>query len=59
MEFDFNAMLNAMQLASLEKENPSVAKAVRVLMKKGFSVTESIALLLEIGAIFQEGEADE
>lgn len=60
MELDFNALLNTMQLEALEKENPCVGKAVRIIMTKtGFSVTEALALLLEIGEILSEDQKNE
>lgn len=61
--FDFKAMLEGMMLHSLEKESPEAAAPIRVLVKKGYSVTDAVALLMELAAAVEaasgkEGEND-
>lgn len=61
--FDFKAMLEGMMLSDMAKESPETAAAIRVLVRKGYSVVDAVALIMEIAAAIEaasrkEGEND-
>ena len=61
MEFDFNSIINSLLLAELKKQDESQAKLMNVFLKRGISISDALAMLMEIGTIaleMQEGEAE-
>ena len=59
MEFNFNVLLDEIMLASIKKENPTVAKMIRVFTKRGISVTDAMAMIMEIGLIAEQAKNEE
>ena len=59
MEYDFNSLVNAAIIAEIEKDSPIAAKLFKVFAKRGISVTEAMAMTLEVIAIIEEMQQSE
>lgn len=59
MEFDFKAILDTMMMAQIEKDDPEHARLIKVFTKKGITVVDAIAMLMEIATIAQEIQENE
>lgn len=62
MKIDYKALAELIALAEMKKENPAVAKLYSIFMKRGISMSETFAMLMEMLALiaeFEEGEKKE
>jgi hypothetical protein len=61
MEFDFNSIINSIILAKIKNKDERQAKLLNVFLKRGISLSDTVAILMEIGAIaleMQEGKGE-
>ena len=56
MNIDFNALIDTMLRAQIAKSDPQMAKLFNVFTKRGISVMDAMAMLMEISAIAEESK---
>ena len=59
MDFNYEALVNMMILARIKESNPIGAKVFNVFLKRGISVTDAMAILLELVTLSKEVEKGE
>lgn len=59
MDFNYEALVNMMILARIKENDPIGAKVFNVFLKRGISVTEAMAILLELLTLGKEIEKGE
>ena len=57
--FDFSAILNMLISAEISKQDPKIGKILNVFAKKGISVMDALAMMMEISTIVGESENGE
>lgn len=54
MDFDFNSIVNMAVMAEAYKKSPQSAKLLNVFLKRGISLTDTLAILLEMTTLVKE-----
>lgn len=59
MDFNYEAIVNMMIMAKIKENDPIGAKVFNIFLKRGISVTDAMAILLELITLSKEVEKGE